>query len=47
MGDEVDVLPANKREGFLQVDSIKLPKTISLQYLKENMKEELGLLPTD
>ena len=24
MGDEIDFLPANKREGFLQVDSITL-----------------------
>ena len=24
MGDEVDFLPANKHEGFLQVDSINL-----------------------
>ena len=24
MGDEVDIFPANKRKGFLQVDSITL-----------------------
>ena len=41
MGTEVDFLPANKHESFLQVDSItlglrgmpKVPKTIRSQYL--------------
>ena len=57
---EVDFLPANEHESFLQVDSIILdlrPRhtqstqnnkfTISLLYLKENVKNELDVLPTD
>ena len=60
MRDEVDFLPADKLENFLQIDSITLgvhsqacPRyqnnkpTISLQYLKENVKSEVDFLPAD
>ena len=58
MRDEVELLPADKHKGFLQDGSITLGVkkaqstknnqfTISLQYLKENMKDEVDFLPAD
>ena len=59
MGDEVNFLPTDKHESFLQVDiTLGLPRqvflntqndkfTICLQYLKENVKEEVDFLPVD
>ena len=53
MGDEVDVLPADKQKNSLQVNSITLGVlarhaqsiqnkfTINLQYLKENVKDDV------
>ena len=52
-------MPANKHENFLQVDSITLVGvarhvqntqhncTITLQYLKENLKDEVELVLAD
>ena len=49
MGCEIDFMPADKHKNFLQIDSITLDvhvqstknnKYISLQYLKENIKNE-------
>ena len=53
-------MPADKRENFLQGDSIVLGVdsqhaqitqndkfAISLQYIKENMNDEVGFLPAD
>ena len=58
LGDEVDILPADKHECFQQVDrslwlyvarhaqSTQNNKfAISLQYLKENVKNKIGFLP--
>ena len=54
---EVGFLPADKRESFLQGDSIALGVdsqhaqndkfAISLQYIKENMNDEVDFLPAD
>ena len=42
MGDEVDFLSVDTNKIFLQDDSI-----ISLEYLKENTKDEDDFLPAD
>ena len=53
--DEVDFLPANKHESFLQIDSLAWVArhaqstqnnrfAISLHYLKENVKDEVDFL---
>ena len=58
MGDEVEFLPADKHKSFLQDGSITLgvisqtgPEyhqfKISLQYLKENMKDKVDFLPAN
>ena len=59
IGDEVDFLPANKHEVFLQVNTLWVwvarhaqstqnnKFTISLQHVKENMKNEADFLPAD
>ena len=59
MGDEAEFLPADKHEIFYkmvitlgelarQAESTKNNQfTISLQYLKENMKDEVHFLPAD
>ena len=52
MGDEVDFLPVDKHKNFL-LSSQAGPKyqnkqlTISLQYLMENMKDEVEFSPAD
>ena len=54
-GDEVDYLPADKHEMFLQVDSITLGVlstqnnkfAISLQYIKERVMDEVDFFPAD
>ena len=56
VGDEVEFLAEDKHKSFLQDGRITLgvisqagPKyqKLSLQYLKENMKDEAGFLPAD
>ena len=59
MGDKVDFLPADKRESFMQVDSITLDLpsqacpnyltkfTKSLQCFKERVKGEVDFLHVD
>ena len=55
LGNEIDFLPVDKHESFLQVDGIMLDVVarhtqstkskkfaISLQYLKENVKDEVA-----
>ena len=60
IGDEVDFLPADKHESFVQVivsllglhtrhahDTQNDRFTTSLQYLKENVKDEVNILHED
>ena len=50
MSDEADFLYANKHESFIQIDTMGKASqnnkfAISLQYLKENVKNEDDFLP--
>ena len=56
VGDEVEFLPEDKHKSFLQDGRITLAvisqpgskyQKLSLQYLKENIKDEVGFLPAD
>ena len=57
MGNEVDFLPADKQKSFLQIDSISLDvhsanlakgtQNNKLQYLKENINNQIYFLPSD